>query len=223
MSEVEVIIPAHNEERTIAAVVEAARSCPLVRRVHVVDDGSRDATATRAQAAGADVHRLRPNRGKTGALIEGAAACRAEIVVLLDGDLIGLTPGHVRDLIAPVLEGRAGMSIGIFRDGRWITDLSQRLTPFLNGQRALRREILSALDRAGKLRYAADTLLSRYARRMGIEVCPVVLPNLTHVMKEEKIGWARGVLARLVMYCQVARAFLVRLPRPPCEEAERRS
>ncbi len=47
------VIPAFNEERSIAAVVQGVR--PLVDLVIVVDDGSRDATAERARAAGAEV------------------------------------------------------------------------------------------------------------------------------------------------------------------------
>lgn len=209
---IEVIIPAYNEARTIARVVEAAAACPLVERVLVIDDGSGDGTAEVARRAGAVVHTLRPNRGKAAALLEGAAASRAEVVVLLDGDLLGLVPGHIEALAAPVLAGTAAMSVGVFRHGRGITDLSQRLTPFLNGQRALRRELLRGLEGAGHLRYAADTIISLYARRTGARVCQVPLSGLTHVMKEEKIGLARGVWSRLRMFCQVLTALAAPMP-----------
>ncbi|MGE5529429.1 MAG: glycosyltransferase [Patescibacteria group bacterium] len=208
----EAIIPAYNEERTIGAVVAAARACRLIERVHVIDDGSTDRTAQAARRAGATVCTLRPNQGKTAALIRGAAAARADVLVLLDGDLLGLRAGHIEALLGPVLAGRAEMSIGIFNDGRWVTDLSQRLTPFLNGQRALRREIIEGLLPVEKMRYAADTILSRYAKRRGAKVRMVPLSGLTHVMKEEKVGLCRGFAARLAMYRQVFKAFLVRLP-----------
>jgi len=210
---VEVIIPAYNEEATIGDVVAAARACAQVDRVLVVDDGSRDRTADAARRAGASVQTLQPNQGKTAALVKGTEATRAAVVILLDGDLLGLRPSHIDALLAPVQSGEAAMSIGVFRDGRLVTDLSQRLTPFLNGQRALRRELLAGLAGAERLRYAADTLLSRYARRMGARVCMVPLVGVTHVMKEEKIGWLRGVIARVGMYHQVFQAFTVSLPR----------
>lgn len=205
----DVIIPAFNEEKTIGAVVKIARACPLVGRVVVVDDGSRDRTADVARAAGAEVVANHGNEGKTAALIRGAAAVDASVVMLLDADLLGLTPSHLESLAAPVLAGQAAMAIGVFLDGRWITDLSQKLTPFLNGQRAMCRAVLDGLQHAGKRRYAADTLLSLHARRLGLAVQMVPLPGLTHVMKEEKLGWVRGFLSRLLMFGQVIVAVIL--------------
>lgn len=208
----EVIIPAYNEERTVAGVVAAARACPLVERVVVVDDGSTDRTAEIARHAGAEVVCLRPNRGKTAAILAGGEATSSPILILLDGDLLGLGPSHLETLAGPVLRGEAAMTVGVFQDGRLITDLSQRLTPFLNGQRALCRELLRGLWGAEKRRYAADTLLSRYARHLRLPVRLVPLPGLTHVMKEEKLGWARGFASRLRMFAEVFTAFLTAWP-----------
>ncbi|NLG85427.1 MAG: glycosyltransferase [Firmicutes bacterium] len=203
----EVVIPAYNEEATVAGVVKAARACPLVRRVVVIDDGSRDRTAEVAQAAGAEVVRLPQNRGKTAALVAGEMATAAGVLVLLDGDLLGLDPSHLEALAAPVLCGEAAMTIGIFQEGRLLTDLSQRVTPFLNGQRALRRELLMGLHGAERRRYAADTLLSRYARYRRLPVRMVPLRGLTQGMKEEKLGVFKGFLSRLRMFAEVGWAF----------------
>ena len=81
-----VIIPAYQEGPRIAAVVEAAlRYLPVV----VVDDGSTDATAASAEAAGALVLRQVPNAGKGAALRAGFAYALdhgVDAVVTLDGD-----------------------------------------------------------------------------------------------------------------------------------------
>jgi glycosyltransferase involved in cell wall biosynthesis len=80
------LIPAHDEAPRIGAVVEAAR---LTLPVIVVDDGSADATATVAMAAGARVLRQSPNQGKGAALRAGfrvALAEGADAAVTLDGD-----------------------------------------------------------------------------------------------------------------------------------------
>lgn len=82
------VIPAWDEEDTIARVV--AGVAPHVAAVIVVDDGSSDATASRARAAGARVIRHDRNRGKGHALrsgIEAALAGSFTHVLLLDGDL----------------------------------------------------------------------------------------------------------------------------------------
>jgi glycosyltransferase involved in cell wall biosynthesis len=63
-----VLIPAHNEAPRIGAVIEGAR---VFLPVLVVDDGSTDATAEVATAAGATVVRQHPNQGKGAALRAG--------------------------------------------------------------------------------------------------------------------------------------------------------
>jgi glycosyltransferase involved in cell wall biosynthesis len=83
---IQALVPAHNEAARIRRVVEgAARHVAVV----VVDDGSTDATAEIAQAAGAHVIRQSPNQGKGAALRAGFSAALAsgvEAVVTLDGD-----------------------------------------------------------------------------------------------------------------------------------------
>ncbi|MBC7347899.1 MAG: glycosyltransferase, partial [Clostridia bacterium] len=72
-----VIIPAYNEQATVARTVAAARRVPVVEEVIVVDDGSRDETAAQAKQAGATVLRLPYNCGKGHALNCGYRATRA--------------------------------------------------------------------------------------------------------------------------------------------------
>jgi glycosyltransferase involved in cell wall biosynthesis len=80
------LIPAHDEAPRIGPVVRGALAhVPVL----VVDDGSSDATASIAEAAGARVLRQAPNQGKGAALRAGfraAIAEGAEAVVTLDGD-----------------------------------------------------------------------------------------------------------------------------------------
>lgn len=80
------LIPGYQEGPRIARVVEgAARHLPVV----VVDDGSTDDTASRAERAGATVIRQVPNQGKGAALRTGfryAIEHGAEAVVTLDAD-----------------------------------------------------------------------------------------------------------------------------------------
>jgi len=84
------IIPAYNEEASIAQVVEEARS-ELARHaehyeVIVVDDASRDETAARAREAGARVCPHPYNRGYGNSLKTGITAARYERVVICDAD-----------------------------------------------------------------------------------------------------------------------------------------
>ena len=131
--DVVVIIPAYNEGGTVRQVVEAARSCPLVDEVVVVSDGSTDRTVAEATAAGARVIALSENQGKGAAMYAGLQATSQEVILFLDGDLLGLTPRHVEKLLQPILEERADMAVGIFDTGRVCTDLAQRIAPTYPG------------------------------------------------------------------------------------------
>jgi Glycosyl transferase family 2 len=85
---VAVLVAARDEEERIAATVEALRAQFPDAEVLVADDGSRDATAKRAEAAGAVVLRLR-RRGKGQALSSAERAAPPGPLLLCDADLEG--------------------------------------------------------------------------------------------------------------------------------------
>ncbi len=90
-----VLVAARDEEERIGETVAALRDVFPGATVVVADDGSRDATASRAEAAGAIVVRL-DRRGKGQALTRGEAACPAGPLLLCDADL----RGDLRPLVA---------------------------------------------------------------------------------------------------------------------------
>jgi glucosyl-3-phosphoglycerate synthase len=112
---VTVCLPACNEAATVGTVVDAivgplVRSLPLVDEVLVVDDGSTDATAAEAAAAGARVvaagavlPELGPASGKGEAMWKGLAAAEGDLVAYCDADVRNFTPGFVVGLLGPLL------------------------------------------------------------------------------------------------------------------------
>jgi glycosyltransferase involved in cell wall biosynthesis len=85
-SDVSVVIPAFNEEASIGAVVERVRARHAWKEIVVVDDGSADQTAARAEAAGARVVRHPYNKGNGAAVKTGLRAAAGEVVLLMDAD-----------------------------------------------------------------------------------------------------------------------------------------
>ncbi len=101
---VSVVIPAHDSESTIARAVSALRGHEVI----VVDDGSRDATAARAEEAGAKVVRLSARGGPAKARNAGVRASSADVIVFTDADCEPL-PGFVEALVGP-LEADPGLT-----------------------------------------------------------------------------------------------------------------
>jgi glycosyltransferase involved in cell wall biosynthesis len=107
---VAVVIPALNEEGSIASVVGGIDRS-LVDRIVVADNGSTDATAARAAEAGALVV-CEPRRGYGSACLKGLAAVPdAGILVFLDGDGSD-NPAEIRALLAFMVEQQADLVIG---------------------------------------------------------------------------------------------------------------
>jgi glycosyltransferase involved in cell wall biosynthesis len=108
---VSVVIPALNEAENIGAVV---REMPwdLIRECIVVDNGSTDATASEATAAGARVVAAL-ERGYGRACATGAAAADegSDILVFMDGDGSDV-PAEMGQLLQPILSGDCDFVIG---------------------------------------------------------------------------------------------------------------
>src|SRR5579872_5571346 len=95
------IVPAYNEAEAIGATVDAIRRAAPDFDVVVVDDGSADATAERAAAAGAAVLRMPFNVGIGGAMQTGYLYAREkgyEVAVQVDGDGQH-DPRHIHQLL----------------------------------------------------------------------------------------------------------------------------
>ena len=107
-----VVIPAYNEGALIGRVVGEVRE--RYPRVVVVDDGSRDETALRAQEAGAVVLRHPLNRGQGAALMTGIEYARrqgASCVVTFDAD--GQHSAEdIPTLVEPIARGEAAIVLG---------------------------------------------------------------------------------------------------------------
>jgi len=202
---IKTLIPAFNEEKTIGDIIDTLNQVSLINEVIVVDDGSEDNTYLVAKNRGARVIKMNQNRGKGAALQEGIAKIDTDIILLLDGDLIGLRQEHVYKLLNPVISDEADMTIGVFKKGRGLTDLAQVVSPGLSGQRAIKLSELKKVKNLDKEGFGVEVALNKHFKEKGI-VKKVELKDLTHVMKEEKMGLVKGVKARTKMYIDILRS-----------------
>jgi HAD superfamily phosphoserine phosphatase-like hydrolase len=118
-----VIIPALNEEKTIAQVINFCRSEPGVSEIIVVDDRSEDTTATIAREAKAKVI-ISASRGKGISMKEGIEAASNEIIVFLDADIDPYPEKTISKLTTPLLNNEADFVKGAFaRNAGRVTEL----------------------------------------------------------------------------------------------------
>ncbi len=199
------VVPAYNEEQTIGAVIKVLLRSSLVHEIVVVSDGSEDQTAEISRRFPVKVVELTENVGKGGAMKAGTENTDAEVFLFIDADLIGLSETHIADLLFPVVEGDADMSIGVFEEGRFATDFAQKIAPFLSGQRAVKRSLFEETPELRESGFGVEVALSRYAEKMNCKVETVQLRDVSQIMKEEKRGLIKGFKARLSMYWEILR------------------
>ena len=197
------LIPAFNEAERISTTVAALRLRPEITDVVVLDDGSTDATAELARAAGATLVLTGKNGGKGAALSAAYAAARerAEVFLLLDADL-GSSAGEAVKLLPLLSSNQADMTIGLLppdpafaatgqsggrgfvvRLARWGIERRTRHTMAqpLSGQRAVRRSVLDALGGTFAPGFGVEVDLTVRALQAGFRVREVETEFRHHV------------------------------------------
>lgn len=190
------VIPAYNAAAQVGAVVDGVlRAVPGVQ-VLVVDDGSRDDTAARAQAAGAAVASHEDNQGKGRALATGLAAALAldpAWIVTLDADGQH-PPGLIPLLVAPLAAGTADLVIGARRRDPAVMPPARRLSNWLSsalvsralgsrvpdsqsGFRAMTPAVAAAVQPPGS-RYEFETEFLFLAATRGFRIAAVEVPTV---------------------------------------------
>jgi polyisoprenyl-phosphate glycosyltransferase len=210
------IVPAYNEERTIAAVIGVLQSVRGIDEVIVVSDGSTDSTVEIARQLGATTYHLVQNHGKAAAMALGVARSDAEVVLFVDGDILGLEPSTIERLVAPVRDGSVAMNVGIRSRMPGIDAFHRRFGPLLSGIRCLERQIFDAVPEYYVVGFRIETALNWACRRLGRRLDTTVLHGLRHLVKEKKRGPLLGAWGRVVMFSSVFLAFVrLHVDEPP--------
>ena len=180
---VSVIIPAFNEEQTIAQVVETVYSLPIEKQIIVVNDGSTDGTYKALERL-REVHELtivhcQENRGKGFAIRSGLPYVEGETVVVQDADM-ELAPTDLPELLKPLdkenvevvygsrfLNGRGNASLHNFIANRVLATY----TNFLYGCRITD-------ESTGYKAFSADLITRLNLVCEGFEFCPEVTAKI---------------------------------------------
>jgi glycosyltransferase involved in cell wall biosynthesis len=131
MMKLSVLIPAYNEEETLAEVVRRVAEVDLEMEIIVVDDCSTDGTPevlSSLKQEGLVVLTHDVNRGKGAAIRTALAAASGDAVIIQDADL-EYDPADFPRLVAPFVEGRASVVYGVrsLSEQKWLMRLGNRV------------------------------------------------------------------------------------------------
>jgi hypothetical protein len=209
LPEVAIVIPAYNEEDSIAEVLTDLPETVAGKGVGtvVVCDGCTDRTAERARAAGADVVLELPvNQGGGAAIRVGynyAARAGAQVVVTMDADGQH-RPEDLPRLVEPVLLGEADLVIGSRRLGSFEEVsrlrsvglgffnallnllLATHLTDCSSGYRAFSVMRLPRLTTTESQYHTAETIMQ--VHRLGLRIAEVPVTVRRRLAGESKKG-----------------------------------
>jgi len=213
-----VLIPAYNEEPTVAGVVEeiAPQNAGLHTDVIVIVDGAGDQTALRAAAAGALVCDVPVNRGQGAALRLGywlARARGAQVIATIDADG-QYEAAEIASLIAPILEDRADFVSGSRRLGTELTTdtvrhlgvivfgalfsllVGHRITDPACGLRAMRADVTAAVTLEQPQYQASELMISAALNGYRLAEVPTTMRDRRAAATATKKGGNFGYALR---------------------------
>lgn len=221
-----VVMPAYNEEATLAEIVSRVLAVPLAKELIIVDDGSTDRTreilAELQKQYPGDLLRvfLQPrNQGKGAALRKGIELASGDLVVIQDADL-EYDPRDYELLLAPFIENNADVVYGSrfagasqkrvlffwhYVGNRVLTTLSNMFTDlnFTDMEtcyKMFRREVIQAIE-FEQDRFGFEPEVTAKISHRGFRIYEVGISYDGRGYEEgKKIGWKDGVEA---LYCIV--------------------
>jgi glycosyltransferase involved in cell wall biosynthesis len=233
---VSVIIPAYNEERTIAMILDRvlkSRLAPHQWEIIVVDDCSRDSTKEIVKKYAPDVRLVvhDHNQGKGGALRTGFGAATGDAVIIQDADL-EYDPSEYPKVLQPILDGVADVVWGSrfigsaahsvlyywhYVGNKWLTTFSNmatnlKLSDMECGLVAIKLDYLRRIH-LEENRFGNQPEMVAKLARLRARFYEVGISYHGRTYKEgKKITWRDGVSAlRCIFYYGIVQRFFNRI------------
>jgi glycosyltransferase involved in cell wall biosynthesis len=226
-----VVIPAYNEEKTIAQIIQRVLSADTLGmdlQIVVVNDNSTDHTASLLEEIAGRHPRVRVyhqphNMGKGAALRQGFAEATGDIILIQDADL-EYDPRDYPILLTPILDGRADVVFGSrflggphrvlyfwhFMANKVLTTLSNittnlNLSDMETGYKVFRAEIIQSIPLRSD-RFGFEPEVTAKVARTGCRIyeTPISYSGRSYA-EGKKIGWKDGIQA---LYCILRYAWL---------------
>lgn len=211
-----IIIPAYQEEKTIAKVLDSILKVKLSgirKEIIVVDDGSSDGTYDEAKKfGGIKIFRLEKNQGKGAAVRKGLGVATGDIILIQDADL-EYSPNEYSSLLKPILSGETDVVYGsrvmgqhhdmyiVHKFGNWfITNVINflfrvKLTDMETGYKVFRRKVIKGMKLKAN-RFEIEPEITANVVKGGYKIKEVPISFTPRSFEEgKKITWRDGLKA----------------------------
>lgn len=184
MIKISCILPAYNEQQRIGRVLDVITNHPLIDEVIAINDGSTDGTGKIIQNYNKIkliTHEI--NKGKSMSVYNGIMKAQGEHILLLDTDLTGLTVSDITELIMPVIEKKADISISLRgntpRPWKWIG------LDYISGERVFKKDLIEEhINLIPHLRgFGLEVFLNQYIIKNKKGIAVVYWPNVKSPIK----------------------------------------
>lgn len=211
-----VIVPAYNEERSLAQVVQRVLQEPVVAQVVIVDDCSTDGTLAIARRFESDprvtVKHQAVNLGKGAAIRTGLSEITAPLVIIQDADL-EYDPSDYAKLVSPLVRERADVVYGVrgfaghSAFSYWFVIGNRLVTTATNilfncyiqdmetGYKVMRTSLMSRLGLKGN-RFDIEPEITGRVLRLGYRIYEIPIEYTARTRAQgKKLTWRDGVKA----------------------------
>lgn len=170
------VICAHNEDKTIGAIISAAQSSPLVRNVLVIADACEDFTAHISRYNGASVFAV-DFHDKGSAMAYGVRKVTAPGVLFLDADIYGMKEHWINLLCST---DSTGQVVGLRHDPLGVINALK--IPPIGGERRLNTRDALRIDLNGS-GWEAETRINAYMGRHGLQTKYIYMDSVRNPTK----------------------------------------
>jgi glycosyltransferase involved in cell wall biosynthesis len=206
MIKISCIIPAYNEAKRIGNVLDIISIHPNIDEIIVVDDASADNTKeviSKYENIKLIVHTK--NEGKSKAIYDGILNSSGNYLLFVDADLVGLNEKNITDLILPIENGQADVSISLRKNAPRLWNAIG--LDYISGERLLPKEMFDGyLEKILNLpKFGLEVFLNNLIIKRRFRIKIVNWPNVLSPLKAQKYGKWIGIKGDIFMIFDMIR------------------
>ncbi|MDP2691244.1 MAG: glycosyltransferase [bacterium] len=197
------IVPVFNEAKRVEKVSTVLVGHPLIDEVIVINDGSSDNSEQLLQKIkGIKLISYQKNQGKTLAMKRGFQSAKNELIMTIDSDLVGLSKKAVGELIEPVRNGLADISISLRSNSLLLFKLLG--LDFVSGERVFHKKLLGDLEKLTSLPpFGLESYMNQLIVEKQLRIRVVPWKTVISPRKSKKFGCLTGLLGDIKMVSQI--------------------